>query len=66
MTGEVGEECLGIGLEMEEGCMEGAGAVIHFWRRRRSLTSLLLGVEVGVVGVKEELDSSKFWNGGWR
>jgi hypothetical protein len=51
---------------MEEGCMEGAGAVIHFWRRRRSLTSPLLVEEVGVVGVKEELDSSKFWNGDWR
>ena len=63
MTGEGEEECPGIGLEMEEGCMEGEGAVIHFWRRR-SLTSLRLGVEVGVVGVKEELDLSKFWNGG--
>ncbi len=65
MTGEVGEECPDIGLEMEEEYMEGAGAVIHFWRRR-SLTCLRLGVEVGVVGVKEELDLSKFWNGGWR
>jgi hypothetical protein len=66
MTGEGEEECPDIGLEMEEECMEGAGAVIHFWRRRRSLTSLLLVEEVWVVGVKEELDSSKFWNGDWR
>jgi hypothetical protein len=65
MMVEVEEECPDIWLEMEEGCMEGEEAVTRFWRRR-SLTSLRLGVEVGVGGVKEELDLSRFWNGDWR